>query len=141
MKSTVWLVLGLVLAVPSAQAGAPSETQKTLDEIARVATFMVDGDVTQHIVTPRALEHMLKHDPRDEWQAGDNYDVNNDAFIQTKKTLIRLAMIAPFPVDVNLWMPVPTTNDIQLVIRNKHDLSQFWNGIWSRPCLRLCSRC
>ena len=133
MKATVWLVLGLVLTVPPARAGAPAQTEKTLDEIARVATIMVDGDVCQHILTPRALEHMLKHDPRDDWQAGDNYDVNNEAFIQTKKTLIRLAMIAPFPVDVNLWMPVPTTKDVHIVIRNKYDLSQFWNGDLEQP--------
>ena len=25
-------------------------------------------------------------------------------------------------------MPVPTTQDIQVVIRNRYDLSQFWNG-------------
>jgi hypothetical protein len=31
-------------------------------------------------------------------------------------------------VDVNLWMPVPTTQDIQVVIRNKYNLSQFWHG-------------
>ena len=37
-------------------------------------------------------------------------------------------MMANYPVDVNLWMPVPTTQDIQVVIRNKYDLSQFWNG-------------
>jgi hypothetical protein len=71
---------------------------------------------------------MLRSDPRDEWQAGDNYDVHAAPFIQTKKTLIRLATLAPYPVDVNLWMPVPTTQNIQVVIRNKYDLSQFWNG-------------
>ena len=133
MKATVWLVLCLTLAAQTAQAGAPSETQKTLDEIARVATIMVDGDVCQNILTQRALDHMLKHDPRDDWQAGDNYDVNNDAFIHTKKTLIRLAMIAPFPVDVNLWMQIPTTKDVHIVIRNKYDLSQFWNGDLEQP--------
>lgn len=140
MKAIVPLFLGLQLAVfsvyaavPSVQAAAPTATaaisparQKTLDEIARVATIMIDGDVCQHIVTARALYHMLHADPRDQWQAGDNYDVHDAAFIQTKKTLIRLGMIAPFPVDVNLWMPVPTTQNIQVVIRNQHDLSQFW---------------
>ncbi len=52
--------------------------------------------------------------------------MNNEAFIQTKKTLIRLAMLAPYPVNVNLWMPVPTTHDIQLVIENKYNLGQYW---------------
>jgi hypothetical protein len=140
MKTILSLLLGLQVAVfsayavvPNAQAATPPATaaisttqQKTLDEIARVATIMIDGDVCQHIVTARALHYMLHKDPHDPWAAGDNYDVNDTAFIQTKKTLIRLGMIAAFPVDVNLWMPVPTTPDIQLVIRNQHDLSQFW---------------
>src|ERR1035437_2054108 len=142
MKAIVSLCLGLQLAVfsahaavptvqtaaPAATAAVPAAQEKTLDEIARMATIMIDGDVCQRIVTPRALAHMLHPDPRDEWQAGDNYDVNDQAFIQAKKTLIRLAMIAPYPVDVNLWMPVPTTQDIQVVIRNKYNLSQFWQG-------------
>jgi hypothetical protein len=139
MKTFVSLFMGLQLAVFTAHAAVPAAPaavstaseagtaalQQDLSEIARVATIMIDGDVCQHIVTPRALQHMLREDPRDEWQAGDNYDVNNDAFIQTKKTLIRLAMLAPYPVNVNLWMPVPTTPDIQLVIHNKYNLSQF----------------
>jgi hypothetical protein len=135
MKGMVTIFLGLQLAVFSAQAAVPVDPtaeaavaarQRELSEIARVATIMIDGDVCQHIVTKRALAHMLHNDPRDEWQAGDNYEVNDEAFIQTKKTLIRLAMLAPYPVNVNLWMPVPTTHDIQLVIENKYNLSQFW---------------
>ncbi len=139
MKTFVSFFMGLQLAVFTAHAAVPAAPaavstaseagtaalQQDLSEIARVATIMIDGDVCQHIVTPRAFEHMLREDPRDEWQAGDNYDVNDDAFIQTKKTLIRLAMMAPYPVNVNLWMPVPTTPDIQLVIHNKYNLSQF----------------
>jgi hypothetical protein len=127
------------VAVPAAAQTAPSTSvsvatqQQDLQEIARVATIMVDGDVCQHIVTQRALQHMLHPDPRDEFQAGDNYDVHDAPFIQTKKTLIRLAMLAPYPVDVNLWMPVPTTQNVQVVIRNRYDLSQFWNGELDQP--------
>lgn len=141
MKLAAFVFLGLQLAFMSVCGGVPAVAQtasstavnfdtqqRDLQEIARVATVMIDGDVCQHIVTQRALQHMLRSDPRDEWQAGDNYDVHDAPFIQTKKTLIRLAMLAPYPVDVNLWMPVPTTKDIQVVIRNKYNLSQFWHG-------------
>ena len=141
MKLTALVLIGSQLVFLSVCSGAPAVAQtapsavvntdtqqRELQEIARVATAMIDGDVCQHIVTQRALEHMLRSDPRDEWQAGDNYDVHAAPFIQTKKTLIRLATLAPYPVDVNLWMPVPTTQNIQVVIRNKYDLSQFWNG-------------
>jgi hypothetical protein len=141
MKLAASVLLGSQLAFLSVCGGVaaiaqttPSTTinsdtqQRDLQAIARVATVMIDGDVCQHIVTQRALQHMLHSDPRDEWQAGDNYDVHAAPFIQTKKTLIRLAMLASYPVDVNLWMPVPTTQDVQVVIRNKYNLSQFWHG-------------
>ncbi len=141
MKLAALILAGSQLAFLSACVATPMDAQtatstsiravtqrQDLQEIARVATAMIDGDVCQHIVTERALQHMLRSDPRDEWQAGDNYDVHEAPFIHTKKTLIRLATLAPYPVDVNLWMPVPTTPDIQLVIRNKYNLSEFWNG-------------
>jgi hypothetical protein len=98
-----------------------------LDDIARVATVMVDGDVCRRIVTPRALEYMFRKDPRDQWLAGDNYDVNDAAFVATKKTLIRLSRLAPFPCDVNLWMPIAGQPDkVRVVIRNANEMSQFW---------------
>jgi hypothetical protein len=128
MRFAASLLLCFQLSVMLAHAGVPANYGADLSEIARVATIMLDGDVCQRIVTPRAFEHMLHPNPRDEWQAGDNYDVDDAAFISTKKTLIRLSMMAPYPVDVNLWMPVPTSQDIQVVIRNRYNLSQFWNG-------------
>lgn len=141
MKLAAFILVGSQLVFSSVYVGVPAiaqtsasavvnsdAQQRDLQEIARVATVMVDGDVCQHIVTQRALFHMLHSNPRDEWQAGDNYDVHDRPFIRTKKTLIRLAMLAPYPVDVNLWMPVPTTQKIQVVIRNQHNLSQFWDG-------------
>ena len=70
---------------------------------------------------------MFKIDPHDRFLAGDNYDVDDAEFNATKKTLIRLARLAPFACDVNLWMPIPNHPDkIQVVIRNAHELSQFW---------------
>jgi hypothetical protein len=90
---------------------------------------MVDGDVCRRIVTPRASEFMFSTDPKDKFLASDNYDVNAEAFIQTKKTLIRLSRLAAVPCDVNLWMPIDGHPDkIRIVIRNVHELSQFW--IW-----------
>ena len=79
---------------------------RELDEVARAATVMVDGDACQRIVTPRAIDYMFKKDPRDPWVDGDNYEVNDPAFIAVKKTLIRLSHLASFPCDVNLWMPI-----------------------------------
>jgi hypothetical protein len=106
---------------------SPEQVQQELDYIARVATAMIDGDACRRIVTPRALEFMFKIDPHDRFLAGDNYDVNDAEFNAVKKTLIRLSRLAPFACDVNLWMPIPGHPDkIQVVIRNAHELSQFW---------------
>ena len=98
-----------------------------LDLVARVATVMVDGDVCRHIQTARSMQFLLRKDPRDPWRASDNFDVNDDAFIQTKKTLMRLARLCPEACDVNLWMPVPSDPPrIQILIRNVYEMSQFW---------------
>ncbi|MGI8992616.1 MAG: hypothetical protein ACR2I2_23930 [Bryobacteraceae bacterium] len=117
-------LLLLFAATGRAQTGA---LDRQLDEIARVATAMIDGDICQRIVTPRALAYMEKKHPRDPWADSDNYDVNDAAFIQVKKTLIRLSSLADFPLDVNLWLPVPgEPSRVQIAIRNRHELSQFW---------------
>lgn len=94
---------------------------------ARAASVFVDGDVCQRIVTPRAKALMFREDPNDKWAASDNYDVNADAFNQIKKTLIRVAKLVPFAADANLWMPIKgQPGKIRIVIRNVHELSQFW---------------
>ena len=107
---------------------APSKMQKELDIVAHVGSAMVDGDMCEKIVTQRARELMFASDPRDRFLAGDNYDVDDVAFNTVKKTLIRLSHLSSFPADVNLWMPIEGhTGKIQLVIRNKNEMSQFWN--------------
>ena len=97
-----------------------------LDEIARIATVMLDGDECKRIEKPEVVREMFHPDPRDKWSASDNYSVNDEPYIRVKKTLIRLSRLADFPCDVNLWMPLPRDNKIHIVIRNSHEMSQFW---------------
>lgn len=98
-----------------------------LDRVAQVATVMIDGDICRRIQTPRSARYLFQKDPRDPWIASDNYDVNDEAFIQTKKTLMRLARLCPEACDVNLWMPLPSDPPrIQIMIRNVYEMSQFW---------------
>jgi hypothetical protein len=98
-----------------------------LDRVARTATVMVDGDVCRRIQTPRSARMLLEKDPRDPWKASDNFDVNDEAFIATKKTLMRLARLCTGACDVNLWMPVPSNPPrVQILIRNVYEMSQFW---------------
>lgn len=111
-------------------AQAPGD-KELLSEILRglagVATVMVDGDVCQRIMTARALEKMFAVDPEDPYTGSDNFDVHHEPYVQTKKTLMRLAKLVPFPVDCNLWMPFEQDQEkIQILIRNKREMSQFW---------------
>lgn len=144
------LVLALHLAFSLAGEKGSARTQESLsrdlEEVARIATIMVDGDVCQRIMTERALRKMFVVDPKDRWAASDNFDVDHQSYIQSKKTLIRLARLLPYPVDCNLWMllepnrdrkmPVEPSRDrkggdsnatkLQILIRNRYEMSQFW---------------
>jgi hypothetical protein len=116
-----------LLAAAAIAAAQPSPRARQLDEVARVATVMMDGDLCRRIQTPRSASLLLKKDARDPWQAGDNYDVDHEAFIQAKKTLMRLARLCPEACDVNLWMPVAADPPrVHIVIRNVYEMSQFW---------------
>ena len=118
---TFWISMAMMAAA----AAQPADVERQLDEVARVASAMVDGDVCRRIVTPRALASIAKVDPRDRYAASDNYDVDHDAFLQVKKTLMRLARLVDFPCDVNLWMPL-APDRVHIVIRNPNEMSQFW---------------
>jgi hypothetical protein len=121
------VVIAVMLALLPLGARDAEQLQRDLDGIARVATVVIDGDICQRILTERARQHMLHPDPRDPWSDADNYDVDDQAFITTKKTLIRLAQLVDYPVDVNLWMPIEgLPGRIHIVIRNRYEMSQFW---------------
>jgi hypothetical protein len=108
---------------------APTRTSVTrdLEELARIASAMIDGDVCRRIMTRRSLDYLFKKDPRDPWAGSDNFDVNHEPYIQTKKTLIRLSRLLPYPCDVNLWMPIEgQPGKIQILLRNANEWSQFW---------------
>jgi hypothetical protein len=108
-------------------AGCLFAQQEDLDRVARIATAMVDGDVCRRVQSARSAKLLLEQDPRDPFKASDNFDVNDDAFIATKKTLMRLARLCPSACDVNLWMPVPSSPPrVQILIRNVYEMSQFW---------------
>jgi len=134
LLSLLCLLVSLPAAAAQPKSAAPpsdnvsaSAIASQLDEIARVGSVMTDGDACKRIVTERAQKYMFTVDPRDRWLAGDNYDVNDDAFIAVKKTLIRLSHLTELPNDVNLWMPIKDHPDkIRVVIRNVHEMSQYW---------------
>lgn len=120
-RLTLLSAVPIVLAAQRLADPAPS-----LERVAAVATVMVDGDVCTRIETPRSRGFALKTDPRDPWRGSDNFDVNHPEFIATKKTLMRLARLCDTPCDLNLWMPLEEKTRVQVLIRNVHEMSQFW---------------
>ena len=117
----------LMLWVAGATLLAQTDPAAELDRVARTATAMVDGDVCQRIQTKRSLEFLFKEDPRDKYVASDNFDVDHEAYIQTKKTLMRLSKLCATECDVNLWMPLAADpRQIQILIRNVYEMSSFW---------------
>jgi hypothetical protein len=117
----------IALLILSAALDAQDRFAVELDDAARVASVMVDGDACRRIVTARAMEYLMRTDGEDRFLASDNYEVNYSAFDAVKKTLIRVSRLVSFPADANLWMPIPGHPDkIRIVIRNGNELSQFW---------------
>lgn len=105
----------------------PDKLVARLDELAAIGSVMVDGDECLQIVTDRAAELMFRVDPRDRWAGSDNYDVNFEPFIRTKKLLIRLGRLADFPVDCNLWMICKKRPKmVHMVIRQLNGWSQWY---------------
>ena len=123
-----FLATALLISAPL-QAQDPLAAQ--LDQVAKVASVMMDGDLAKRLVTPRAMASILDQNPQDQWAAADNYDVDHNNYIAAKKATIRLARLCTSPCDVNLWMPIPAKpGRIHIVIRNVHEMSQFWT--WGR---------
>jgi hypothetical protein len=130
--TAAFVFLSICVAASAQESGiSPRTTEdviRGLDEVARTATVMVDGDVCRRIMTERALGFMFAVAAKDPWAASDNFDVNDEPYIQTKKTLIRLSRLVPFPCDVNLWMLfADRPGKIQVLIRNVNEWSQFWS--------------
>jgi len=128
------IVVFNLYTIGNAQSQTRESMTRELEEVARIATVMVDGDVCQRIMTERALKKMFIIDPADQWAGSDNFDVNPEPFIQTKKTLMRLAKLRPYPIDCNLWMLFKENpRQIQILIRNQYEMSQFWTwGVLSQ---------
>jgi len=80
---------------------------KTLGEVARVASVMVDGDEARRIITERAMKYLAApSDPRHRFLSGDYYDVDLAAFLRMKKLLMRLECLADFKCGAKLWVKV-----------------------------------
>src|SRR5438045_7033787 len=99
--SLMGIFMFAILGIAKLRPEASVTMQKELQDVARVGSVMLDGDVCQKIVTEQAKGFLFATDSRDRFLAGDNYDVDDVAFNTVKKTLTRLSHLASFPADVN----------------------------------------
>ncbi len=121
MMRFAWI---LALALGAAGQDKPAFTP---DDVARVASATLDGDVCRRIESPASQAISAKHDPSDPWRAADNYDVDHAAFIEIRKTLARVSRLCSRSCGVNLWAPpAAAPTKIQLLIRTVGEESQFW---------------
>ena len=127
MKAAITFLLAASPLLMGQSIVSSEARAQELERVAKAATATVDGDVCLRIETKRSREFLQKNDPRDPWIASDNFDVDHAPFIQTKKTLMRLARLCPEACDANLWMPVEGNPPrIQILIRNVYEMSSFW---------------
>jgi hypothetical protein len=119
-------------ADPSPAPAAPAPPTPAwiakLEQIADIATVILDGDDCMTIVTDRAEQYVHVQDPRDQFRGSDNYDVNFEPFRRNKKLLIRLSRLADFPVDCNLWLRTKAKPEmVHMVIRQVNSWSRYWD--------------
>jgi hypothetical protein len=77
-----------------------------MEEAARVASVIVDGDEAARIIAPRAMHYIAEPDPDYRFLAGDYYEVDHATFLRMKKLLLRLQRLLGFPCSTSLWVPV-----------------------------------
>ncbi len=89
-----------------------------LERIAEIASGIVDGDQARAIITEQAMQHIVRPHPTFPYMSGDYYDVDHAAFLRTKKLLMRLERLAKVAVCSALWLPVPESDDVTVVVQN-----------------------
>lgn len=114
---------------------AKSRMLKALKEAARVASVIIDGDEARRIITERAGRYIANPDPRYRFLSGDYYDVDHAAFLRTKKTLLRLERLLPFPCNVSLWLLLEEPPDHVTVVVQNGSLHRYWR--WAEEKRRM----
>jgi len=99
---------------------------KAMEEVARVAATMVDGEEAKRIVVDRAFQHMANPNTQHRFMAGDYFDVDAATFLRMKKTLQRLALLLDFPCGTSLWVPVKGQPDHVTVAVHNGTLHRYW---------------
>ena len=102
------------------------EMVEALVGLAKVASVMVDGEEAKRIITDDAFHHMTNKDPQYRFLSGDHYDVDHQAFLRMKKTLLRLSTLVDFPCDTSLWVRVKGLETHVTVAVQNGSLKRYW---------------
>jgi len=90
-----------------------------LERLAEIGAGLIDGDEVKQVITPRSLHYVTRPDPEHRFLAADYYDVEHAPFLRLKKLLMRIERLARgCTVDGAIWMQVPETDHVTLVLHN-----------------------
>ena len=89
-----------------------------LERIAEIASGILDGEEAKAIITEQAMGHIVHPHPEFRYMSGDYYDVDHAMFLRTKKLLMRIERLAKVAVCSALWLPVPQSDDVTVVVQN-----------------------
>jgi len=111
--------------------------QAELKRIAALCQKELDAGECATLLPDNLIELLFKVDPRDEWAASDNYNVDLEKFDKLKKQLALIAhKEANYALDCNLWLVLkrePLT--VHAAIRQIYGRSVFynWGDLHSKP--------
>ena len=112
-----------------------SPSQRILDdmkELARIASIMVDGDVSMRIISSRAAHYIANPHPQYRFLASDYYDVDHGSFLLIKKTLLRLERLVKFDCNATLWVRVEGAPEWLTPVVHNGNLHRYYTFGMSR---------
>lgn len=108
--------------------------QSALEEAARVASVLLDGDEARRIITERAIHYIANPDAQFRFLAGDYYDVEHAAFLRMKKLLLRIERLLPFECNASLWLLLDAPAGHATVAVQNGSRHRYWKwGEEKRP--------
>jgi len=105
-----------------------------LERIATIATGIVDGEDALAIVTDLAMHHIVHPTEEFRFMTADYYDVDHAAFLRMKKLLMRVERLASVSVCSALWLPVPESDDVTVIVQNGPTHRWYVFGEIKQPC-------
>ncbi len=104
-----------------------------LERIGVIATGLVDGEEAKAIVTDLAMHHIVHPTPEFRFMSADYYDVDHAVFLRMKKLLMRIERLSELAVCSALWLPVPESDDVTVIVQNGPTHRYYIFGQTSQP--------